>query len=114
MEGLIKGDVVVTPFPFSDFSQLKVRPALVLAILPGNDIILAEITSQSIKNDYAISLKISDFLGTGNLTKESNIRPEKIHTIERGIIRYKVGTIKPEKLQEVIDKITEIFQTDAL
>jgi mRNA interferase MazF len=31
MEGLIKGDVVVTPFPFSDFSQLKVRPALVLA-----------------------------------------------------------------------------------
>jgi|JI91814CRNA_FD_contig_81_687841_length_3821_multi_3_in_0_out_0_2 mRNA interferase MazF len=112
MEGLIKGDVVVTPFPFSDFSQLKIRPALVLAILPGND--SAKITSQSIKNDSAISLKISDFLGTGNLTKESNIRPEKIHTIERGIIRYKVGTIKLEKLQEVIDKITEIFQTDAL
>jgi mRNA interferase MazF len=112
MEGLIKGDVVVTPFPFSDFSQLKIRPALVLAILPGND--RAKITSQSIKNDSAISLKNSDFLGTGNLTKESNIRPEKIHTIERGIIRYKVGTIKPEKLQEVIDKITEIFQTDAL
>lgn len=77
MEGLIKGDVVVTPFPFSDFSQLKVCAALVLAILPGNDIILAEITSQSIKNDYAISLKNSAFLGTGNLTKDSNI-PKKI------------------------------------
>ncbi len=66
------------------------------------------------KNDYAISLKFSDFLGTGNLTKKSNIRPEKNHPIERGIIRYKVGTIKPEKLQEVIDKITEIFQTEGL
>ena len=38
MEGLIKGDVFVTPFLFSDLSQLKVHPALVLAILPGNDI----------------------------------------------------------------------------
>jgi len=84
MEGLIKGDVVVTPFPFSDFSQLKVRPALVLAILPGNDIILAEITSQSIKKDYAIYLKNYDFLGTGNLTKESNIRPEKIILLNQG------------------------------
>jgi mRNA interferase MazF len=84
MEGLIKGDVFVTTFPFSDFPQLKVLPALVLAILPGNDIILAEITSQSIKNDYAISLKISDFLGTGNLTKESNIRPEKIILLNEG------------------------------
>jgi CRP-like cAMP-binding protein len=34
MEGLIKGDVVVTTFPFSDFRQLKVLPALVLAISP--------------------------------------------------------------------------------
>jgi len=36
----VKGDVVVIPFPFSDLSQSKRRPALVLAALEGDDVIL--------------------------------------------------------------------------
>ncbi len=39
MERFIKGDVVVIPFPFSDLSQAKRRPALILAPLKGNDVI---------------------------------------------------------------------------
>jgi len=46
MAAFIKGDVVVIPFPFSDLSGSKKRPALVLADLPGNDILLCQITSQ--------------------------------------------------------------------
>lgn len=38
MEKFIKGDVVVIPFPFSDLSQSKRRPALVVANLKGDDI----------------------------------------------------------------------------
>lgn len=33
MEGLVAGDAVTVPFPFTDFSSQKVRPALVLAVL---------------------------------------------------------------------------------
>jgi len=36
----VKGDVVVIPFPFSDLSQSKRRPALVVATLEGDDVIL--------------------------------------------------------------------------
>lgn len=36
MARFVKGDVVVVPFPFSDLTQAKRRPALVVASLPGN------------------------------------------------------------------------------
>jgi len=37
MERFIKGDVVVVPFPFSDLSQAKRQPVLVMAELEGDD-----------------------------------------------------------------------------
>jgi mRNA interferase MazF len=46
MEKFVKGDIVVIPFPFSDLSGSKKRPALVLANLQGDDIILCQITSR--------------------------------------------------------------------
>ncbi len=39
------GDVVVLPFPFSDLSESKVRPAVVLARANKSDWILCQITS---------------------------------------------------------------------
>ena len=46
MAAFVKGDIVVLPFPFSDLSASKRRPALVLADLQGDDIILCQITSK--------------------------------------------------------------------
>jgi mRNA interferase MazF len=60
MEKFIKGDIVVLPFPFSDLSTSKKRPALVLANLPGDDIILCQITSQNIKDQFAIDFLDSE------------------------------------------------------
>ena len=56
MEQFVKGDVVVLPFPFSDLSSSKKRPALVVANLVGDDIILCQITSESRKDKYSIVL----------------------------------------------------------
>lgn len=50
MAEFVRGDVVVVPFPFSDLSQAKRRPALVVAELTGDDLILCQITSQSVKD----------------------------------------------------------------
>jgi mRNA interferase MazF len=56
MGTFVKGDVVVVPFPFSDLSAAKRRPALVVAILTGDDVILCQITSRAITDSYAIPI----------------------------------------------------------
>jgi mRNA interferase MazF len=56
MERFVKGDIVVIPFPFSDLSGSKKRPALVLADLQGDDIILCQITSQQTKASMLLPL----------------------------------------------------------
>lgn len=61
MERLVKGDVVVVPFPFSDLTTVKRRPALVVATPGGDDIILCQITSQQVRDRYAISISDTDF-----------------------------------------------------
>ena len=42
MERFVKGDVVVVPFPFSDLTQAKRRPALIIAELEGTDLIFCQ------------------------------------------------------------------------
>ncbi len=51
MAKFVRDDVVVVPFPFSDLTQTKRRPALVIAPLAGNDVILCQITSQIIRGN---------------------------------------------------------------
>ena len=109
MARFIKGDVVVVPFPFSDLTQAKRRPALVIANLEGDDLILCQITSQAVRDQYSIPANDNDF-DTGGLKKPSNIRPNRIFTADSHIIFYRIGTLKTESLTTVIEKIIEIIQ----
>src|SRR3989339_253724 len=109
MAKFVKGDVVVIPFPFSNLSQSKKRPALILTVLQGNDLILCQITSKSIKDNYAISVDQNDF-ASGSLNQESNIRPNRLFTADNQIILYRIGNIKKINLDQVINKIIEIIK----
>lgn len=109
MARFIKGDVVVVPFPFSDLTRAKRRPALVIAELEGDDLILCQITSQQIKDRYAVPIDDKDF-ETGTLKQKSNVRPNRIFTADRHIVLYSVGHLKAEKINEIIEKIVEILR----
>ena len=110
MARFIRGDVVVVLFPFSDLSNAKKRPAFVVAELSGNDVILCQITSQALHDEYAISLKSNDF-SEGTLNQDSNIRPNRLFTADQRIIEYRVGKASSEKSGEVISKIVKILTT---
>jgi|SRR3989338_2969552 len=110
MEGLVRGEIVVLPFPFSDLSASKKRPALIISILEGDDIILCQITSQLTRKDfYAIELFKKDFK-EGGLPSNSLIRPNRIFTADKSIIIRKAGIIKDQKLKEVQDKLIKIIK----
>jgi len=109
MEEFMKGDVVVVPFPFTDLSASKKRPALVIAKLQGDDLILCQISGKERSDKYSINLENSDFK-EGNLDVSSIIRPNRLVTAEISIISYKIGYLKTEKLKEVMDIINKIFK----
>lgn len=108
MAGFVKGDVVVIPFPFSDLSGNKRRPALVLATLPGNDIILCQITSRNRKDKYTAALSLTDFI-SGGLPVDSYVRPNRIFTADKNIIVRKAGTIKKHVMKTVTDTVINIL-----
>ncbi len=109
MAKFVKGDVVVVPFPFSNLTYAKRRPALVIAELEGDDLILCQITSQQIRDRYAVSIEDNDF-ETGTLKQKSNVRPNRIFTADRHIVLYNVGHLKSDKITEVIERVVNILQ----
>ncbi len=110
MAKFVKGDVVVIPFPFSDLSGSKKRPALVLTDLPGNDIILCQITSQAKKDKFVIAFTNNDF-ATGSLPVDSYIRPNRIFTADKNIIIRKAGTLTATLTKKIIQEIVSILNS---
>jgi mRNA interferase MazF len=105
----VKGDVVVVPFPFSDLSASKRRPALVLVDLQGDDVILCQITSQVARDASAITLGEADFV-EGGLRQASFIRPNRLFTADSALILYRAGRISPAKSDEVVAAILAMLQ----
>jgi mRNA interferase MazF len=101
--------VVVLHFPFSDLTQTKRRPALVLADLSGDDIILCQITSQRTLDGYSVALAGSDF-ASGGLSRDSNVRPNRLFTADSSIVLYKAGHITETKLDEAIARVISILK----
>lgn len=110
MERFVKGDVVVTPFPFSDLKSTIKRPALVVANLKGDDLILCQITSRNHPDPYQILLEQKDFSG-GSLSVNSFIKPSILFTLRNSIILYKAAEINKNKIKEVEDKICRIIKS---
>jgi len=109
MERFVKGDIVVTPFPFSDLKSSIKRPALVVANLKGDDLILCQITSKEHQDPYQILLNIKD-ISEGSLNVNSYIKPSILFTLRDSIILYKACKVNKSKIKEVEDRICEIIR----
>ena len=83
----VAGEVVVIPFPQTDLTLGKRRPALVIVDLPGQDVILCQITSRARSDNLSIALDRDDF-ERGQLNQPSFIRPQRLFTVEARVIIY--------------------------
>ena len=103
------GEVVVVPFPFSDLTQSKVRPALCLADAGRGDRVLCQITSQPYGDPLALKLDDQDF-ATGGLHAESFVRPGKLFTADTNLILSTEGKLSPTAYQRVLDTVVNLLR----
>ncbi len=110
MERFVKGDVVVLDFPFSDLKSFKRRPSLVLKVPKGQDIIVAQITAGTYDKDVEVALGKNDF-ENGDLKRISYIRIDKLTTIKETRVKYKIGSLKPEKFSEILERVVGFLKS---
>lgn len=110
MGTITASSIVLVPFPFSDLSRSKLRPALVLADTDQGDIILAQITSKPYADSYSIEIKDSDFL-FGSLRITSYVRPGKLFTANQSLIKAEVGKLKSEIFNKIIQQVVAMFNS---
>ncbi len=106
------GSVVLVPFPFSDLSETKLRPAIVLADVGREDAILCQVTGNRYADPIAMELLTADF-ASGSLQRTSYARPGKLFTASGGLIVREVGILRPESLSRLIDRVIELLRTPA-
>ncbi len=102
-------DIVLVRFPFSDLTQAKLRPAVVLANAGRGDWILCQVTSKPYGDAQAITLDAASF-AAGSLRVTSHARPGKLFTANHSLMMSQIGTLKPEPFGQVIGAIVKILQ----
>lgn len=104
-----QGDIVLVPFPFTNLSNVKIRPALVLSNenLQGQDLIICAISSQKGVADD-ITLTNMDLV-EGNLPLTSFVKPSKIITLKKTLIKQRVAKISTPKKKEVAKILAYYF-----
>lgn len=106
-----KGSVILIPFPFSDLSKSKLRPAVVLAPSGKGDWILCQITSKQYIDQKAVEISEKDFQ-TGSLRVTSFARPGKLFTANNSLIISEVGKLKGNILDSLIMAVIEILKSE--
>ena len=105
------GQVVVLPFPFSELTRSKYRPALLLADAGRQDWIACQITSNPFADKRAIAVTEADF-SSGSLQRISYARPGKLFTAHQLLFANSAGTLAMEKLDEVRQAVIALIENE--
>lgn len=102
---------MLTPFPFTDLTQSKVRPALVLADVRDmgeSDWIVCEITTSTLTHAREIVLSSGD-MRTGRLRTGSKVRTDRIATLDERIFLRTIGRLSDDKQAEIAEAVRGLF-----
>lgn len=106
-----QGDIVVLDIPFSDFSETKKRPTLVISSTKYNnqspDIVVAGITSQRSDSSFHVTLSQNDLI-EGKIKLDSSIKTDHPVTAHKKIIERRIWSVSSKKMDEVKSKIKEL------
>jgi len=106
-----KGDIVLVPFPFSDQTTIKKRPAVIISSATHNnispDVIIMAITGQTRTAMGMGEFFIEDWQSAG-LLKSSAVKPA-ISTIEQRLVLKKLGRLSHQDFSSLEKALKELF-----
>ena len=107
-----RGEIVLVPFPFTDMSQSKLRPVLIISNPSYNkvssDFICCGITSNLNNKKNSILLENSD-MKDGEIIKKSRIKFDNIFTLQKDLPTKKIGQVNSKKLNLVVNSIIKLI-----
>jgi len=104
-----RGKIVLTPFPFTDISGQKVRPALVISRnLSGDDVVVLFISSKPDRRQLKYDLVIQESKENGLKTK-SSIKCSKIATLDKKVILGELGKLSKFDQERVDKKLKQLI-----
>jgi len=104
---MVKGDIVLITFPFTDLSGSKLRPAVILAD-SNLDITVCFITTQ-IQWHESTDVLLSPSPSNG-LKKQSLIRTSKIATLDKTLAKGLLGKLSQNDLTDLNNKLKLLLQ----
>ena len=111
---MIRGKVVLVPFPFDDLSRVKVRPAVGLSnpVGPHRHIVVAFLTSriptEPLDSDLILDSRLAGFPATG-LLKPSALRLHRLMTFPTHSLLRELGEISPLMQKEIDKRLKTLF-----
>lgn len=106
------GDIVLIPFPFTDLSNSKLRPAIVISselVNSTQDIILLAITSNLRADDFSFLLRNEDLNMPMRLRSE--VRCNKVFTASQRLIRKKINQLSPLQFQNLFNQFVRVLSS---
>ncbi len=103
-----KGAVILVPFPFTDLSGTKVRPAVIVSEKKiGGDVIVVFITSQTkLKEKHLVIVKPEE--GNG-LKVPSRVICSKIATLDAKIVLGELGIVSDKVLSQIDQELRTVL-----
>ena len=110
---LRQGNIVIIPSPFSDRSGKKRRPVIVLSNERYNkvlqDFICVPLSTELRDYEHVFRLYLDD-IESGDIYEESDVRVDKITSINQRLIIKRVAQVKPYiiiKIKKVLEELTK-------
>ena len=108
-------DIILIPFPYSDLSQTKKRPAIILSNSDYNsnneDVICCAITSNQRNYENSVKINPKDF-DSGSLNYESVVKPSKVFTLNQSLILKTLAKLNVKKSKEVVKNLDIFIEID--
>ena len=104
---MVKGDIVLITFPFTDLSGSKLRPTVVLAETEL-DITVCFITTQ-LQWQELTDVQLLPTSSNG-LRKQSLIRTSKIATLDKALAKGLLGRLTHQEVEDLNSKLKSLLQ----